>query len=50
MELYRLDQDPSQKTDPAADHPDRAAAMLACLKVWYADTQKNATLQVEGVD
>jgi arylsulfatase A len=48
VELYRLDQDPSEKTDLAGEQPDRAAAMLKGLKAWYADTQKNATPQVGG--
>jgi arylsulfatase A-like enzyme len=31
VELYRLDQDPSEITDLAAKQPDRAAAMLTHL-------------------
>ncbi|MEZ6088429.1 MAG: sulfatase-like hydrolase/transferase [Pirellulaceae bacterium] len=48
MELYRLDDDPSEKTDLADEHADRATAMLTRLKTWYTDTQDNATLQVGG--
>jgi arylsulfatase A-like enzyme len=48
VELYRLDQDPSEKNDLASEEPDRATAMLKRLKVWYADTQENATLQDGG--
>ena len=48
VELYRLDQDPSEKTDLAGEEPDRAAAMLGRLKAWYADTQRTATPQVGG--
>ena len=48
VELYRLDQDPSEKTDLASKEPDRAAAMLKRLKTWYADTQKTATPQLGG--
>ena len=48
VELYRLDQDLSEKTDLAGENPDRAAAMLERLKTWYADTQKNATPQLGG--
>ena len=47
-ELYRLDQDPSEKTDLAGQEPDRAAAMLRRLKAWYADTQRTATPQLGG--
>ena len=48
VELYRLDQDPSEKTDLAGEQPDRAAAMLKRLKAWYADTQRTATPQLGG--
>lgn len=48
MELYRLDRDPSETTDLAGQHPDRASAMLQQLKTWYADTQRTATPQVGG--
>jgi hypothetical protein len=46
--LYRLDQDPSEKTDLAGEEPDRAAAMLTRLKAWYTDTQRSATPQHGG--
>jgi arylsulfatase A-like enzyme len=48
VELYRLDQDPSEKTDLAGERPDRAAAMLTRLKAWYANTQRTATPQPGG--
>jgi arylsulfatase A-like enzyme len=48
LELYRLDEDPSEKTDLADAEPDRAADMLKRLKSWYADTQENATPQLGG--
>ena len=48
VELYRLDRDPSEKTDLAAEEADRAAAMLTQLKAWYADTQRTATPQPGG--
>ncbi len=48
LELYRLDRDPSETTDLADQHPDRAAAMLEQLEAWYADTQRTATPQVGG--
>ena len=48
VELYRLDQDPSEQTDLARAEPDRAAAMLTRLKAWYDDTQHSATPQPGG--
>jgi hypothetical protein len=48
VELHRLDQDPSEKTDLSGEEPDRASAMQSRLRAWYADTQKNATHQVGG--
>ncbi len=48
VELYRLNQDPSEKTDLAAEYPDRVAIMLARLRAWYTDTQRNATSQPGG--
>jgi arylsulfatase A len=48
VELYRLDQDPSEKTDLAGEETDRAAAMLKCIKAWYDDTQRTATPQAGG--
>ncbi len=48
VELYRLDRDPSEKTDLAGAEPDQASTMLKQLKAWYADTQKNATPQLGG--
>jgi len=48
VELYRLDRDPGEQTDLAADHPDRSVRMLAQLKQWYAETQATATPQPGG--
>jgi hypothetical protein len=48
VELFRLDQDPPEKTDLAGKEPDRAAAMLTRLKAWYSDTQRAATPQLGG--
>lgn len=48
VELYRLDQDPSEQMDLTDKEADRAAAMLARLKAWYADTQRTATPQLGG--
>ena len=48
VELYRLDHDPSEKTDLAKSAPDQAAALLLRLKAWYADTQRTATPQPGG--
>ena len=48
VELYRLDRDPSEKTDLAAQEPEQTAALLARLKAWYADTQRTATPQEGG--
>ena len=48
VELYRLDQDPSEQSNLATAEPNRAAAMLARLKAWYADTQETATPQPGG--
>jgi hypothetical protein len=35
---YRLDLDPSEKTDLAEEHSDRAAAMLSRIQTWHAKT------------
>ncbi len=48
VELYRLDNDLTEQHDLAAEHPDRAAAMLARLKAWFADTQDGVTPQPGG--
>ena len=47
-ELYRLDRDPSEKTNLARRQPERVATMLESLKAWYADTQDTATKQAGG--
>jgi arylsulfatase A-like enzyme len=48
VELYRLDQDPSEKNDLAASEPEQTKALLTRLKAWYAETQRTATPQVGG--
>ena len=48
VELYRLDQDPSEKRDLAQNESSQASAMLLRLKAWYADTQRGATPQPGG--
>lgn len=48
VELYRLDQDPSETTDLAGEEPEQTAAMLKRLKTWYANTQLTATEQPGG--
>lgn len=48
VELYRLDQDPSEKNDLAASEPEQTKALLTRLKAWYADTQRTATPQPDG--
>ncbi len=48
VELYRLDQDPSEQHDVAESHPEQASDLLAKLKAWYADTQRTATAQPGG--
>ncbi len=48
LELFRLDLDPSEKTDLAGREPERAAKMLQQLKQWYAHTQKSAPKQPGG--
>ncbi|MEM7698635.1 MAG: sulfatase-like hydrolase/transferase [Verrucomicrobiota bacterium] len=48
VELYRLDRDPAEEMDLAAEEPERAAAMLTELKAWYAETQETATPQQGG--
>ena len=36
VDRYRVDLDPSEKTDLAEEHSDRAAAMLSRLQTWHA--------------
>lgn len=48
VELYRLDQDPSESVNLAGKHPDQAASMLKQLKQWFAETQATATPQPGG--
>ncbi len=48
IELYRLDQDPSESTNLSTEFPDQAATMRAQLESWFADTQATATPQPGG--
>ena len=48
VELYHLAHDLAEQNDLIDVHPQRAAAMLAQLKAWYADTQDSATPQPGG--
>ncbi len=48
VELYRLSEDPAEKTNLIDQHPELAAKMLSHLKAWYADTQIAATDQPGG--
>ena len=48
IELYHLGDDLAETNDLATDHRQQAAALLAQLKAWYADTQKTVTLQPGG--
>lgn len=48
VELYRLDRDPSEQDDLAAKYPDQRSSMLQKLKIWYVDTQQDATPQPGG--
>ncbi len=48
IELYRLDEDPSETKDLSSRFPDQAAAMRKQLESWYADTQATATAQPGG--
>ena len=48
IELYRLDQDPSEKKNLFKQEPRQAARMLKQLKTWYQETQSTATPQPGG--
>jgi arylsulfatase A-like enzyme len=48
VELYNLAKDEGETTNLAGEHPERAAAMLKCIKDWYSDTQKTASPQPGG--
>lgn len=48
VQLFRLDRDPSEERDLAAEHPEKAAELLAKLKAWFAETQATATPQQGG--
>lgn len=48
VELYHLQNDPSEQNDVAGTHPERVGKMLEQLKHWYAETQRTATPQQGG--
>ena len=48
VELFRLDRDPSERTNVAAQWPEQRDRMLAQLKDWYLETQRGATPQPGG--
>jgi len=48
VQLFRLDQDPSEKTDLSVKHPDKTAELLKKLKEWFDETQSTATKQPGG--
>lgn len=48
LELYRLDQDPSEQTNLVAGNPQRAEQMRERLARWYRDCQTTATAQPGG--
>jgi arylsulfatase A-like enzyme len=48
VELYRLDQDPSEKANLAESEPKQAMVMLTRLKAWLMDTRRTATPQPGG--
>ena len=45
VELFNLDDDLGEKTNVAAQHPERATAIYEKLNAWYANMQKTATPQ-----
>ena len=47
-QLFKLDSDPSEKTDLAFRESKRAVKMSKQLKAWYAETQMTATKQPGG--
>lgn len=48
VELYRLDRDPAERTNLAAQEAGKVAEFLARLKVWYADVKRTGTPQAGG--
>ncbi|MEM9281569.1 MAG: sulfatase-like hydrolase/transferase [Verrucomicrobiota bacterium] len=48
VELYHLENDPSETTDLAEKHPDRANRMAQQVVDWYAEVTKDATAQPGG--
>jgi arylsulfatase A-like enzyme len=43
--LYDLENDPSEKTNLAAEHPDRVKALRAQFERWYADVTRGVTFR-----
>lgn len=48
LELFQLDDDPSEKTNLALSQPDRAADLHRRLQAWYAETSASAPPQKGG--
>lgn len=48
IELYHLSKDPSESTDVAAQHQEKADKMYADLQHWYTQTQASMTEQSGG--
>ncbi len=48
VELYRLDEDPSETNDLASREPQRVPDMLLRLKKWYDETSRSAPAQPGG--
>lgn len=48
VELYRLDEDPSEERDLAPSNPDKAAEMKGALDAWLEEVNANATPQPGG--
>ena len=48
VELYNLEEDPSETIDLAAKYPDKAQEMLSKLKDWFIDASTDAPPQPGG--
>jgi arylsulfatase A len=48
VELFRLDLDPSERTNLATQEPGQAEALLVKLKAWYAEIAQARTPQLRG--
>lgn len=48
LELYNLEEDPSEATNIAQEYPTRANEMYERLQAWYAETTSTATPQPGG--